>query len=109
MVGSQDSTVGIATGYRLDNRQVGVRISVGSEIFSASSRPALGSIQSIQWVPEGLSPEVMWPGHEADHSLPASAKVKKIWIHTSPPHSPSWHSAELVKHRDNFNLLGKLI
>jgi hypothetical protein len=32
---SGDSSVGIATGYRLDDRGVGVRVSVGS-------RPALG-------------------------------------------------------------------
>jgi hypothetical protein len=26
---------------------------------------------------------VKWQGHEADHSLPTSAKVKKTWIYTS--------------------------
>jgi hypothetical protein len=25
------------------------------------------------------------PGHDADHSPPASAKVKKMWIYTSTP------------------------
>jgi hypothetical protein len=30
-------------------------------------------------------------------------KKKKKYIHS--PHTPTWHSAELVKHRDNFNLL----
>jgi hypothetical protein len=35
---------------------------------------------------------------EVDHSPPASAEVKKMWIYTStPPY------ALLVKHRDNFN------
>jgi hypothetical protein len=34
---SWDSAVGIATGYRLDDRGVGVRVPVGSRIFS--SRP----------------------------------------------------------------------
>jgi hypothetical protein len=54
--GSQDSVVGIATGYRLDDRGLGVRVLVGSRIFSMSSRPAVGSTQShIQWVP-GLFP-----------------------------------------------------
>jgi hypothetical protein len=33
----------------------------------------------------GLSPAVKRPGREADHSPPASAKVKKTWIYTSTP------------------------
>jgi hypothetical protein len=32
---SRDSVVGIATGYRLDDRGVEVRVSVGSRIFSS--------------------------------------------------------------------------
>jgi hypothetical protein len=51
-------------------------------LFSTSSRLAL---ESIQWVPEALSPEVKRPGREADHSPPTSAKVKKMWIYTSSP------------------------
>jgi hypothetical protein len=31
--GSRDSVVGIATGYGLDDREVGVRVPVGSRIF----------------------------------------------------------------------------
>jgi hypothetical protein len=49
--------------------------------FSISSRPAAGSTQlSILWVPG-----VKRQGHEADHSHPISAEVKKTWIHTSTP------------------------
>jgi hypothetical protein len=33
------SAVGIATGYGLDDRVVGVRVSVGSRIFSSLRRP----------------------------------------------------------------------
>jgi hypothetical protein len=29
---------------------------------------------------------------EAHHSLPASVEVKKMWIYTSTPHTPSWRS-----------------
>jgi hypothetical protein len=36
-----DSVVGIATGYRMDNRVVGVRVPVGSIIFSSPRRPDL--------------------------------------------------------------------
>lgn len=28
--------------------------------------------------------------------------VKKTWTYTSSPHTSSWRSALLVKHRDNF-------
>jgi hypothetical protein len=47
----------MATGYGLDDRGVGVRVSVGSRIFSMSSIPILKPAQSpIQWVPVALSP-----------------------------------------------------
>jgi hypothetical protein len=36
---SRDSSVGIATGYGVDDRGVGVRVPVGSRIFSSPSRP----------------------------------------------------------------------
>jgi hypothetical protein len=36
---SRDSSVGIATGYVLDDREVGVRVLVGSRIFSSPLRP----------------------------------------------------------------------
>jgi hypothetical protein len=84
---SWDSIVGIVTAHSLDDGGVGVQVPFGSRIFSSpskSSRLALGSTQpSIQWVPGVLSPGVKWPGREADHSPPASAEVKKMWIYTS--------------------------
>jgi hypothetical protein len=85
---SQDSVVGIATGYGLDDRGVIVRVPVGSRIFSTLSRPALEPTQpSIQWVLGALSLGVKRPGHEADHSPPTSAEVKKMWIYTSLPYA----------------------
>jgi hypothetical protein len=80
VIGSQDSIVGIVTGYRLDDRGVGVRVPVGSRIFSSStsSRLALGSTQPpIQWVTGAVSPGIKRPGSEADCSPPVSAEVKK--------------------------------
>jgi hypothetical protein len=81
--------------------------------FSTSSRPALGSTQPpVQWVPGAFSPGVKRPGREAEHSPPTSAEVKKMWIYTSTPHTVSWRSVSLVKHRDNFTfyfLLAKYI
>jgi hypothetical protein len=83
---SRDSVVGTATGYGLDDQGVGVRAPVGDKnfLFSTSSRSALESTQPpIQSVPVAVSPGVKRPGREADHSPPASAEVKKIWIYTS--------------------------
>jgi hypothetical protein len=35
-----------------------------------------------------LSPGIKWPGRDADHSSPAIAEVKIMWISTStPPHA----------------------
>jgi hypothetical protein len=56
-------------------------------LFSMSSRLALGSTQPpFQCVPGGaLSLAVKRQGREADHSPPASAEAKKMWIYTSTP------------------------
>jgi hypothetical protein len=105
-VRSQDSAVGIATGYGLDERGVGVRVSVGSRIFSSPRRPdrALGSTQPpIKWVPGVLSLGVKRPGREADHSPPASAEVEEnvdLYIHF--PTRLHGVVLKLVKHRDKF-------
>jgi hypothetical protein len=39
MIESRDSVVSIATGYGLDDREVGVRVPVRSRIFSSQCRP----------------------------------------------------------------------
>jgi hypothetical protein len=58
-------------------------------LFSKLSRPALGSTQPpIQCAPGVLSHGVKQPDREADHSPPASADVKKMWIYTSTSHTP---------------------
>jgi hypothetical protein len=86
IIGSRASIVGIATGYGLDDWKVGVRVPVGSRIFSTSSRPALGPTQPlIKWVPGALSPGLNRPGSEADHSPSTSAEVRKVWIYMSTP------------------------
>jgi hypothetical protein len=55
-------------------------------LFFTSSRPALESTElPNQWVPVAVSPGVKRPGREAEHSPPASAEVKKMWIYTSTP------------------------
>jgi hypothetical protein len=53
---------------------------------SVRSIPALGSTQPpIQWELRALLPGVKRPGRETNHSPPAPAKVKKMWIYTSTP------------------------
>jgi hypothetical protein len=85
---SRGSAVGIATGYGLDDRGVGVRVPVGSRIFSSPSRPdGLWGPPNLlsNWYRGSLSPRVKRPRREADYSPPASAEVKKMWIYTSTP------------------------
>jgi hypothetical protein len=70
-------------GYGTDDRGTGIRVPIGSRIFSFPNRPdrLWGSTQSpIQWVPGALSSGVKRAGPEADNSPPVSAKVKKMWM-----------------------------
>jgi hypothetical protein len=52
---SYDSVVGIATGYGLDDRGIGVRVPVGARIFSSPCRP------DRLWGP----PSLLFPGGKA--------------------------------------------
>jgi hypothetical protein len=75
--------MGWMTGVRL-------RVLVGSRIFSSPHHPdqLCSSTQPpIQWIPGALSLGVKWLGHEADHSPPTNAEIKKmdLYIH-SPIH-----------------------
>ena len=77
------SSVGIATGYRLDGP--GIEARWGRD-FPHLSRPALRPTQPpVQWVP-GLSWGKKRPGRDADPSLPSSAVVKErlgLYIYSS--------------------------
>jgi hypothetical protein len=75
---NRGSVVGIANGYGLDNQEVWVRVHVvqtGSGVHPTSYPMGTG----------GSFPGVKRHGREADHSPPASAEVKKMWIYTSTP------------------------
>jgi hypothetical protein len=95
---SRDSSVGITTGYGLDDLMIGVRFQAGLGIFVfiAVSRLALGPTQPpIQWVPGALSLGVMRPGREADHLSPSSVKVKEcveLYLHSRS--TSLWRSAQ---------------
>jgi hypothetical protein len=86
-VRNRDSAIGIATGYGMDDRGVGVRVPVGSRIFSSPRRP------DRLWGPPNLLSNgyrhsfsgVKRPAREVHHSSPSSAEVKKMWIYTSTP------------------------
>jgi hypothetical protein len=85
---SQDSSVGIATDYRSDDRIIGVQIPAGAGNFSFRHSDQTGSGPTqpqMQWVPGALSPGVKRPGREADHSPPSSTEVKNAWGYTSTP------------------------
>jgi hypothetical protein len=82
LIGSRDSSVGIAISYGLDDqegRELGKKFSllhivqIGSGVHPTSYE--LGT--------EGSFPGVKRQGREADHSPPTSAEVKKMWIYTS--------------------------
>jgi hypothetical protein len=63
---SRDSSVGIVTGYGLDEQ-------TGSGVHPNSYKGGTG----------GSFPRIKRQGREADHSPPTSAEVKKMWIYTS--------------------------
>jgi hypothetical protein len=76
---SRDSVVGITAAYRLDDCEVRVRIWEGQE-FSHLHIQTGSEVHPtpLSNVYRGLKQ----PGREADHSPPASAEVKKMWIYT---------------------------
>jgi hypothetical protein len=85
---SQDSAVGIVTGYGLDDQGVGVRVPVGARFFTSPCRPdRLWGPPSLlsNGEPGALSPGVKRLRCEADHSPPDCALVKKMRIYTSTP------------------------
>jgi hypothetical protein len=90
LVSNRDSTVGIATGYGLDDRGFGVQIRVGVRVFTSPCLPDGSGVHPTSY-PIGTgarSPGVKRPGRETDHSTPTNAEVKKIWIYTfTPPYS----------------------
>jgi hypothetical protein len=84
-IACRDSAVGIATGYGLDGRGVGVRVPVGERFFSPPRPPdRLRGPPSL--LSNGywglLSPGVKRPGREADHLPPTIAEVKNTCIYT---------------------------
>jgi hypothetical protein len=87
--GSRDSSVGIATGYGMDE-QGGreFRVPIGSKkIVISPYRPDRLWVHPTSYKNgyQGLFPGVKRQVREADHSPPTSAEVEKMWIYTSTP------------------------
>jgi hypothetical protein len=81
------AAVDIATGYRLDDRGIGVRVPVGSIIFSSSQHPnQLRPTQlPIQLVWGAVYIRVKRPEREANYSSPEKAELKNTWVYISTP------------------------
>jgi hypothetical protein len=84
---SRDSAVGIATDYGLDDWWVVDRVPVRVRILFSPCCPDQfwgphSFLSNVYW---GFSQRVKRPGHEADHSPPTNAEVKKTWIYTFTP------------------------
>jgi hypothetical protein len=96
------SSVGIVTGYRLDDMDS--IPAMARFFFSAASRPTLRPTHPLQWLQRLISLGVKWPGHETDHSPPTTAEEKNGRAIPPLPHMSSWHSAYLIKHRNNCTI-----
>jgi hypothetical protein len=94
---SRDSSVGIALGYRLDDRGSRVRFLAGVGNFSLHYRVQNGSGAHPASYPMGtraVSLQVKRPGREADHSPPSSAEVKElVELYLRSPNTSSWRGA----------------
>jgi hypothetical protein len=81
---SGDSSVGITTGRKLDDRG-----SIpGSARFFSSPQHSASSLLSNGYRGGAISHGVKWPEREADSSPPASAEVKNCGTIRSLPHMP---------------------
>jgi hypothetical protein len=84
---SRDSSVGVATGYWLDGREAGVRIPVGSRLFSSPRRP------HRLWSPHSLLSNA-YRGQTgrgvtlSTHLQLVPTSIKRTSIHQLP-HAPS--------------------
>jgi hypothetical protein len=54
---------------------------------------------------EDISPGIKGQEGESDHSPPSSVEAKNGGAILPRPYTSSWHGAEVIKHKDNFNFI----
>jgi hypothetical protein len=87
-------------GYGLNCLGWGFRQGQENFLFCIASLPGLGPNQPPnQWVPGALSLRLTW------HSPQSNAEVDNGGTKPSIPHTTSWISAQLFKHRDYFTVV----
>jgi hypothetical protein len=78
--------IGIAVGYRLDDRGFESRQGLRIFLFTTVSVTALEPTQPpVQWVPGAISVGVKRPERETDNSPPTSAEVNNARSYNSTP------------------------
>jgi hypothetical protein len=85
---SRDSIVGVATCYGLENRGVGVRVPVRSQILLHVIQTGSGAYPASYPVgTEGSFRGGKAAGRELDQSPATNAEAKKMWIYASTPYA----------------------
>jgi hypothetical protein len=95
LCGRRDSAVAIATGYGLDDRGVEVRVSVGSRIFSSSSRSDRFWAHSASYPMDTGGFLREWSGRRVKLTthLQVGPRSRKLGSIHPLPHTPSCRSA----------------
>jgi hypothetical protein len=94
---SQDSSVSIVTGLKLDGQCLTLGRGKSVSLLHSIQTSSGGHSASQPMATGGSFPEVKQPGFEGDHSTPSSAKVKNGGAIPPLPHKSSWHSV-LIKY-----------
>jgi hypothetical protein len=93
----RDSLIGIAIGYGLDDRIIGVGFPTGAGSFSSSHHVQTGSgahPASYTMGRGALSLTVKWPRRKADHLPPSSAEVNEgVELSLHSHNTSSWRGA----------------
>jgi hypothetical protein len=79
-MGSRHSAVCIATGWTAEGSEFESRWDQEFSLLHVVDTYSGIHPTSYPISTEAFSPGVKWPVHEADHSPPVGAEVKKIWV-----------------------------